>query len=462
MDVIAPIRQYWLTHIIELIPGDLHAVEKEKIEYLIDSMLNEINKDYFDSVRKSILDYILKSESEMKRLGIQQVLNQPIDWGDDFYKGIEPNEEWKHNVMMARMLMSENLCICSQATLELMKLWQDYKSHLFVNLPEPREAIYTLQDFISQQEAQMTNIKGLLISDWTKSAVDILREELLNLDKDQQQKFFESAATLMSNQVRELIYQSIRKYVDFIKHFKKDSYPTPPEVLGREYDADTSFEENFISVKLDIEGTQIVFADDLEEKIQPELENIIDAIVKQSHNLPRPENTIARGDKMHLWTVPDDDEVAEDAKRTVSVIIEENRKVVEQALHVYDDYMWILTEGDRVKEFVKIEPKVRKDYQAQVDKYKQTIEEIRLKMPFELRMNMFLIECKDLNDMLCDRLTQLMHTVLDNASEHVFSKLCTQIQSDVKQIKDDLAQRAQASKVLVQYEQRLEKLQNED
>jgi len=125
VDVIAPIRQYWLTHIIELIPGDLHAVEKEQIEFLIDSMLNEINKDYFDSVRKSILDYILKDENEMKRLGIQQVLNQPITWGDDFYRGIEPNEEWKHNVMMARMLMSENLCICSQATLELMRIWYE-------------------------------------------------------------------------------------------------------------------------------------------------------------------------------------------------------------------------------------------------------------------------------------------------------------------------------------------------
>ena len=74
VDVIAPIRQYWLTHIIELIPGDLHAVEKDRIEHLIDTMLNEINKDYFDSVRKSIMDYILKDENEMRRLGIQQVL----------------------------------------------------------------------------------------------------------------------------------------------------------------------------------------------------------------------------------------------------------------------------------------------------------------------------------------------------------------------------------------------------
>ena len=81
------------------------------------------------------------------------MLNQPIQWGDDFYKGIEPNEEWKHNVMMARMLMSENLCICSQATLELMKLWQDYKGYLFVNLPAPREDPVPLVDFLSNQDA---------------------------------------------------------------------------------------------------------------------------------------------------------------------------------------------------------------------------------------------------------------------------------------------------------------------
>jgi len=284
VDVIAPIRQYWLTHIIELIPGDLHAVEKERIEYLIDTMLNEINKDYFDSVRKSILDYILKNEAEMKRLGIQQVLNQPIDWGDDFYKGIEPNEEWKHNVMMARMLMSENLCICSQATLELMKLWRDYKGYLFVNLPNPRDEPVDLHQFMSDQEAQMSKVKGLLSTDWNKSAVDILREELENLDKDQTKTFFESAATLMANQVRELIEQSLKAYVDFIQRYKLSNYPQPDEIIKREYDADSPFEDNFISINLGIDpqSNQIKFANSLEADVQVELESIIDLIVKQS------------------------------------------------------------------------------------------------------------------------------------------------------------------------------------
>lgn len=125
----------------------------------------------------------------------------------------------------------------------------------------------------------MSKIKGLLSSDWNKSAVDILREELENLDKDQTKTFFESVATLMANQVRELIEQSVHCYVDFIQRYKADSYPHPDEIIQREYDPDSAFEDNFISLKLKIEGTKIVFSDQL-ETVQQELENIVDLIVK--------------------------------------------------------------------------------------------------------------------------------------------------------------------------------------
>ena len=218
-------------------------------------MLHEINKDYYDSVRKSILDYILLDDDEMKRIGIQQVYDRPIEWGENFYKGIEPNEEWKQNVMMARMLMSENLCICSQATLELMKLWQEYENQLFVKLPAPREEAQLKTQFMECQEAQMNKVKGLLSSEWNKSAVDILREELENMtDREQIKTFFESVSTLMANQVRELITKSVNAYVDFFRRFKNDTYPLPSDIIKREYDADTAFEDNFLILNLKVEN----------------------------------------------------------------------------------------------------------------------------------------------------------------------------------------------------------------
>jgi dynein heavy chain len=437
VDVIAPIRQYWLTHIIELIPGDLHAVEKERIEYLIDTMLNEINKDYFDSVRKSILDYILKNEQEMKRLGIQQVLNQPTDWGDDFYKGIEPNEEWKHNVMMARMLMSENLCICSQATLELMKLWQDYKAYLFVNLPQPREDPVAMIDFLSNQEAQMNKVKGLLTSDWNKSAVDILREELENIEKDQTKTFFESVSTLMANQMRELIEQSVDKYVAFIQRYSFKEYPSAEEVMAREYDADTPFEDSFLTLRLTISDQQITFTDPL-DNVHKEMEEIIDSIIKQSNNIPRPENTIARSDKMHLWDVQADDEIVINAKNTISKTLLENLEVTKQCIRVYDKYIPLLKEKSRIEEFLNKEPFDRAEFQAEVNRYHATVKEIRNTMPFEIRMNMFLVNCQDINNLLCEECEGLIDTILNKVGDFVFSRNAPEISTAVKTIQEEV------------------------
>lgn len=52
-------------------PADLQAIEPERTTELVDSMLYEMNETYYESVKKSILDYILKDDHEMKWLGIQ-------------------------------------------------------------------------------------------------------------------------------------------------------------------------------------------------------------------------------------------------------------------------------------------------------------------------------------------------------------------------------------------------------
>jgi len=52
---------------------------------------------------------------------------------------------------MARMLMSENLCICSQATLELMRIWRekDYYQTLLVTIPSEADPPVPLSEFSS-------------------------------------------------------------------------------------------------------------------------------------------------------------------------------------------------------------------------------------------------------------------------------------------------------------------------
>lgn len=251
--------------------------------------------------------------------------------------------------------------------------------------------------------------------------------------------------------------------MDFIQRFKCTTYPVPDEIIGREYDADTAFEDNFISLKLIIDGQGIIFADK-PEYVQEQLVMIIGMIVNQSQNLPRPENTIARSDKMHLWGVEKDDEIVQIATAKISETIKENLDVVKLALEVYNDYLFILKEEDRIDELIKAPTTTfeREKFQAEIDMYEATILKIRSEMPFEIRMNMFLVQCKDINTQLCDKCEELMTKILNRIGDFVFHELSSSISGNVKGIKDDLAIKAGTSELLVGFEAKLEEVKNSE
>ena len=44
-------------------------------------------------------------------------------------------------------------------------------------------------------------------------------------------------------------------------------------------------------------------------------------------------------------------------------------------------------------------------------------------MPYEIRMNMFLIKCSDINNLLCAKCEEIMNIILGKVVEHVFLHL---------------------------------------
>lgn len=44
-------------------------------------VINQANKEYYKSYKKSILDYILKDEKQKERTGIYEIFDPPIEWG---------------------------------------------------------------------------------------------------------------------------------------------------------------------------------------------------------------------------------------------------------------------------------------------------------------------------------------------------------------------------------------------
>jgi hypothetical protein len=60
--------------------------------------------------------------------------------------------------------------------------------------------------------------------------------------------------------------RSINKYVEFFQRFKKingEKYPSPEEVIARQYDPDAEFELTFLTLKLIKDNNGISFDVDI-------------------------------------------------------------------------------------------------------------------------------------------------------------------------------------------------------
>lgn len=81
-------------------------------------------------------------------------------------------------------------------------------------------------------------------------------------------------------------------------------------------------------------------------------------------------------------------------------------------------------------------------------------------MPYEIRMNMFLIKCSDLNNQLCEAFEGLIDTILNKIYEYVFQRMAPEITSTIKKIQDETQAKSTTSKELVANEKRLEEVKN--
>lgn len=97
----------------------------------------------------------------------------------------------------------------------------------------------------------------------------------------------------MSNQVRDLTTKSINEYVDFFKRFKRadGKYPTPQEIVKRDYEPDAQYEHTFLTLKLEIgvgkdKEKEIRFEKPLSE-VKDKLVEIIDIMVDRINHIPR-------------------------------------------------------------------------------------------------------------------------------------------------------------------------------
>jgi len=117
---------------------------------------------------------------------------------------------------------------------------------------------------------------------------------------------------------------------------------------------------------------------------------------------------------------------------------------------VYDEYTFIISEPKRLEEFLDKKPLDMDEVLERITLYEDTIESIRNKMPYEIRMSMFLVECEYLNNKLVGKCEDLMRTIFNAIAEYVQITLTAKVQNDVKHIEQNFAIKPETTKQLVE------------
>eukprot|EP01022_Parablepharisma_sp_SALTPOND_P023040 TRINITY_DN476_c0_g1_i1.p1 TRINITY_DN476_c0_g1~~TRINITY_DN476_c0_g1_i1.p1 ORF type:complete len:4333 (+),score=667.47 TRINITY_DN476_c0_g1_i1:7842-20840(+) len=457
-EVVAPINNAWMINVTQKVSMKEPASDRTK--EMLNEMFEEITRDYYTSVKKSILDYTLKNAREKERLGLPLSFLAPTDYGSKPFIGIEPSEEWRNNAVMGAIKMRDTLCVFNRATLELMKLWQNYQSVLFVDLPTEFEYKF-IESFVKDQRNKMETVKATLTKEWHEQAADILRKELDNIPAEPPElrnSFFEAIATLMSNQARSLVESSILAYADFFKKYKKDHYPTAVEVASRKYDIGSPIERSFLQLTLEADTEKgLVRFKEPPHNVETQLMNVVEEVVKQSQSLPRAENMISSGENKQLWRVSMDDVLVKQALTIVGEIIQENLRWAKQVLGLYKEYEYILTEKTRLAKFLADKTKTREDYKEQIAKYVKQKDDIIANLKCEVRMNMFLVDCREINEKLLNECSDLI-AELENTIAQDLKERANKLLEDYEEIHKKLNQKLDTEEILVETEQFLNQL----
>jgi hypothetical protein len=279
------------------------------------------------------------------------------------------------------------------------------------------------------------------------------------LDKDQTKTFFDSVAALMSNQVRDLTTKSIDNYVEFFKRFQKQAYPTPEDIIAREYDPDSEFEQTFLTLKLIHHTNEITFQDQLPQ-VRDELVKIVATMVEKINQIPRADTQIANNDKAHLWYISTEDDIVKKAEETIKAIVDQNLHATAKCINVYDEFLFLLQEEARIETFLNKKPYKKEEFVMEIEKFKSTINKIRTHAPYEIRMSMFLVECHELNEKLVEICKHMITKILKKTEEFVYQDTAQKIQAEIRNMSTQFQQKAENSSDLVTYEKYLEDSRN--
>lgn len=485
-DATSPIKEEWIRNSLSLLSTNISSyVDDSRVEELVREMLVEMRDDYKISMKRSILDYVLRNTEERARLAITAppVASRP-DWGMGEAPHAPPRS-WRGPIQRAYQSLSQNLFINNPAMVELLEIWQKYEHYLLVDLPSEDKLPITVQEFAMMQEKHLKSVQKIFIKDWGDEVEEVFDRyaKTNGLTDENSVRFFESVATIMSNQLRTIVQRSADAYHEFFLRYKSSPAvqfvdPNNKTLLTIRdpvwiRDGDSSvrpqnnprpvFLQKLSVLKMKDMSVKIAYEISLQE-MDKTVSQIFENIVNGLRDISRVENKIfSMIDEIKYLQINVDGEAGESIwslKREVTGVF--NRSIREAALlsSLYEEYQYILDEDTRVAAYLK-QRHTLAEYKAQIDIYRKVADELSAKTHSNVRCPMILLDCSSVNLMLIDTSQKLAKQILNFVAGRNIDKNIA-LSERFKQVNTTLLKKPMNTKDLVDLVKYLKKFMNEE
>jgi dynein heavy chain len=501
-DVIAQMKEEWVVNVLELLPS-LPLEPDEMVEQLLRSVLQEMKKDYYFSVKKSMLDYMLRSEEQRDRLLIAAIPADcaPEGWGWGEGK-VVPDAPlfWRQSVETAHASISETLVIIDPLMVRVLDLWQDYADLLLVELPltdeDAQEMMWraqTVEEFEETQRTHRDKVIEELRTSWqpalTKIFTDAFELNEFDIPDHQQPSYFNALAMLVSGHLRGLVMRSIDALVKFFDRFEKPHAPADVDVRGQGRlqafrkqpysSAETSMWRPAFTAQLQVDPNEpsigwVTSPAQIRRVVMDIFERIIDCL-GEAELMSRVESRVllplAQIPEMapgmmrrELYPVRNDEQVVMEARSHILQVLEGNFQIAKERFAVYAPFTFLLNEAASLEQFVvdaeKDPAETLAEFGKRIHKYVATKDNLAKEAPHSMSVTLIYVQCDLLNSQLDAKARALVKTLLEHISKDTILRNKKTVQN-VKSIDGKLKKRPKDSKEMVRDEEYLAEVKSE-
>ncbi|GAB1284962.1 Dynein, axonemal, heavy chain 7C [Apodemus speciosus] len=401
-DHVAPMEDSWLEHVLQLVPQHLKVLTNS-----IMVLSDEMREDYLLSVKKSIVDFVLKDprekEDDSKTAELpphraeMEVLPKP----------------WRRSFLSACSYIRDHLNAMNPTMLAVLDLWHStFKKLRLVDIEEfhNRQDALELSGFQNIVIKHMESAKETLLKTWFPEVQNIYyqgnkKKQLPTGDSSAKlDSFFNCAATLMTLQLQDLILVSMQDFTDLIAQ--------PPESIR-------AFEHPGFIMRLVLDKKAIKFEPEFNDYIDI-LVNVYEIMIKAVSFVPRVETKLYS--KWESKSKPTTlkpiilSEIIDAHKEKIREVVLRESVAPTEHLKMYDKYQFLITkQAERDIDQFLFQNQNYERLIEEIRKYQKLEEEIQYTSRKTVRLGMFEMHCEELirslvkrADVICGKLIAKM------------------------------------------------------